>query len=172
MIRVAFEALRQWTMPPSFRIDIISPDAGEQAIAAILSTPPPLPPPSPEGIPEKTAVDLCNQCFEIESKVSQMRTHNGESDKLDCIEAAIKSIKTRLSKHGIEYRNITGQLYDVGRLDFVSLGEAETRPGLKDKIIARIECPVVLMNSTMIQPAKGIVARPPINNKEHIERKQ
>jgi len=119
MIRDAFETMRQWTQPRAFRIKAIPFDAGDSALAAILSKPTQN---TPEGIPEKTAVDLCNLCYTIESKVKHMRKDGGESEELKDIKDAHCNIKSRLKTHGIEYRDISGQMYDEGRLD-LSLSE-------------------------------------------------
>ena len=65
-----------------------------------------------------------------------------------------------LRRHGIECRDLTGQVYDAGRLDFEPIGEPEAVPGLDGTRIGRCERPAVFVNDKLIQTARGLVTKP------------
>lgn len=167
-MKISWLDLRQKTFPPEFRIDPVEEEdwsasfvvAVSEVMALAKKVKPLDPEPSPPALAEDFAVALCNQHFRLHRNAEQIAAETGESKELRSIQRALRSLSEVFERHGIEFRDLTGQAYDFLRLDFEQIGELEVVTGLDGAKIWRCECPVVLVNGRLIQKARGVVARP------------
>jgi hypothetical protein len=168
-----YSALRQKAFPPAFRIDSRNSDDWPPALARtlrellqVLNTRPAMPPvpePARDNGPALTpdfVVSLCNYYFRLNRNAAQMEREGLNSKELRSIKLALENIERLFKKQGIECRDLTGQAYDFGRLDFEQIGPASPVPGLDRLRIGRCERPAIMLGGQLIQKAKGLVDRP------------
>jgi len=106
------------------------------------------------------ALALCNNYFRLHRNAEQLALEGQNSKELRGIARALENMGELLRRHGIECRDLTGQVYDAGRLDFEPIGEPEAVPGLDGTRIGRCERPAVFVNDKLIQTARGLVTKP------------
>ena len=168
-----YNALRQKAFPPAFRIDSRNSDEWPTALARTLTelrqaldTPRAMPPvsePARDNGPTLApdfVVSLCNYYFRLNRNAFQMEREGLNSKELRSIKLALESIETLFQKQGIECRDLTGQEYDFGRLDFEQIGQPSPVRGLDRLRIGRCERPAIMLAGKLIQKAKGLVDRP------------
>jgi hypothetical protein len=150
--------LRQLTYPREFRIEISTME--------FLSL--------KEGPPKETTkllkrndllnvdfvISLCNDHYRLRRNVGQLENERTSSKELRSISRALKNVDALLEQYEIQCIDLTGQEYHAGRMDFNALGEPEEIKGLDTMKILQCERPAIYLAGKLIQPAKGIVARP------------
>jgi hypothetical protein len=168
-----YSALRQKAFPPAFRIDSRNSDDWPTALARTLTESLralntrretiPVGEPVQDNRPALTpdfVVALCNYYFRLSRNAAQMEKEGLDSKELRSIKLALANIEMLFKKQGIECRDLTGQEYDFGRLDFEQIGQASSVPGLDRLRIGRCERPAIMLGGKLIQKAKGLVDRP------------
>jgi len=171
---------RQWVYSPEFRIPACGPEDFSALLLALLceqeraagpATPPAAEtasdgrPAGPAPQDDALAIAICNGCFRIRRNASEMTAAaSGDgregSKELRSISRALKRMDDFLGERGIEYRDLTGQVYDPGRQDFESIGEPQEVSGLKVRTIIQIELPAILIRGKLVQRARGVVGKP------------
>jgi hypothetical protein len=115
---------------------------------------------SPPSVDTDFALALCNSHFRLRRNAEQLALEGKDSKELRSITRALKNIDQLFEKYGIESRDLSGQTYHDGRVDFEPIGEPELIPGLDTPKIGRCECPAVLVNGRLIQKARGLATKP------------
>ena len=110
---------------------------------------------------------LCNSLFRIEANVVQMQAEGSAAKEVRSITSGVNQFKEALTKAGVKMVNPTGQIYDVGRADFEPLGEAQIQEGLRKPLIKICERPAIFIGGRLIQKARGLVVRPPVQGLPH-----
>ena len=105
---------------------------------------------------------LCNSLFRIEANVAQMQAEGSAAKEVRSITSGVSQFKEALTKAGVKMVNPTGQIYDIGRADFEPLGEAQIQEGLRKPLIKICERPAIFIGGRLIQKARGLVVRPPV----------
>ncbi len=149
-----------------FRITAGTPDEVAQALvsvvaAALLPPPETTKPPPPSGPDPAFIVPLCNQYFRLRRNAERLAGEGKESREVRALNGALKKIAELFEDHQIECRDLTGQTYDDGRIDFEPITTAPERvPGLTEDKILRCESPAILIRGKLAQKARGVVAIP------------
>jgi hypothetical protein len=112
-------------------------------------------------MPDAVAISICNEHFSVSQFIEVVRKEAGDSEELRGIERAIERVRYDLGEEGVEYRDLRGQLYDVGRRDFEAIGSARPVPGLEREVIGLCIRPVVTRDGRILQTARGEVHGPP-----------
>lgn len=183
-MRLDWARLRQKTFPAEFRIDTGDGDDFATALAAAYTAAlmaarnqkadalgninrltadieeRPRPEGSTSGIDSDFALALCNYHFRLRRNAQQMAAEGKESKELRGINWALENIDELFEKYAIECRDLTGQRYDPGRVDFEPMSAPEAVPGLDHPMIGRCERPAVLVDGELIQKARGLVTKP------------
>ena len=170
VVRQRVPLVRQWMFPFEFRIELSRGADGvarllaeiskaladaEQRLAALAGK-------SAEDarLTDSTnAIELCNGLFRLRRSTSVMESQGIDCKELRNIHRALENVDSLLNKHGIEYQDLTGQIYDDGRTDFDPIA-TEEQAGADRKRISLCERPAVWSGKRLIQPARGIVAVP------------
>ncbi|CAK0781955.1 hypothetical protein CCP3SC15_90021 [Gammaproteobacteria bacterium] len=113
------------------------------------------------GITEEFAKGLCNEHFRLVSHLAQLERMTDPPRPVRRLRTAAEYLQQTFEQQGVEYRNLTGQDYHEGRLDFENIAPAEVDPSLTTPKIVVCEYPAVFLRGRLIQTARGIVARPP-----------
>jgi len=121
--------------------------------AQIASTP-------TELIPPQFACELCNEHFYLVTHLKKLDGAPAEIRFLRRLHNATENLQQVMANYGIEYRDLTGQDYHEGRLDFTNIAPAEIDTALTTAKIVICEYPAIFLHGKLIQPARGIVARP------------
>lgn len=155
--------LGQYRYPAEFRIESgAQPSPLAEIISRITArggddkpgTPP------AETLKPDFIVALCNYYFRLNRNIRKIEESGQEVRELSKMKRAIADIQYLLDEHQVELKDLTGEIYDVGRGDFETLGEPIEKPGMDQMRIHLCERPVVRMNGKLLQKAKGVVARP------------
>jgi hypothetical protein len=115
-----------------------------------------------DGFPEVTAAIACalaNAHFRLRSNLRELGVREDESNAVRGMKRALSSLDETFRQCGIECRDLTGEAYDPGRLDFEQLGTAVEVQGLERPIVGRCERPAVFLQGRLIQKAKGLAHR-------------
>jgi hypothetical protein len=170
-----YARLRQRTFRPEFQIDVPSDRPLSWALAEWIDT-------APYAAPESTAalrsantdrpapddgndskrdrtflLSLANEYFKLSRSMHKLAA---EDKGARSVSRAVDAIHRLLNEHGIEVRDLTGQVYDFGRRDFESLAPPEPVSGLSRMEIVLCERPAVMVDGELAQTAKGIVGKP------------
>ncbi len=120
-----------------------------------------------DAIPEAFARNLCNEHFRLASHLAQLDRMDRMDRMVDSprilrrLQNAALDLQRVFEQYAIEYRDLTGQDYHAGRLDFENIAPAEVDGSLTNPKIVVCEHPAVFLCGKLIQTARGIVARPP-----------
>jgi hypothetical protein len=169
--------LRQWTYPPELRIHPASQGSGWDELAALTAAlatrcrqlsgasadPPgntPSAPSRPAGVDKDLALGLANGLFRIKRNLDQLAAEGTDGKELRSIRRASERLRELLAAKAIECRDLTGEIYDPGRLDFEPLGPPQGVTGLNRHRIGRLERPAVALGGELIQTARGVVEKP------------
>lgn len=154
----------QWTYPPALRIarSTASPDVGallhmQSRIESLLRN-------TRGGDPPISTIDpafvteFANATFRLRRNVMELRRRGTSFKEVDRIEHVLESLDREFRNQGIECRDLEGQPYDDGRLDFEPIA-AQSDPSLAKGIrqIGRCEGPLIILAGRTIQKARGVV---------------
>jgi hypothetical protein len=150
--------LRQLTYPREFRIEIPT----MEVLSLLEYLPPPNKPPVTKNdmMNVDFVISLCNDHYRVQRNVEQIEKEGKSSKELRSISRALKNVGALLEKHNIQCLDLSGHEYHVGRTDFDPLGEPEEKQGIDTMKILQCERPAIYLDGKLIQPAKGIVAKP------------
>jgi len=154
--------IRQLMFGREIRIDFVSAERLEnfvlarenylsQRVKELASSPAP----KPDAI-----VGLCNDLFRLRRNAEQQAAEGINSKEVRSSARALEHANNMLKDMGIEYIDLTGEVYDDGRTDFDPIAEPEIAPGLDRMKILRCERPVILLNGKLIQKGRGLVVKP------------
>lgn len=131
--------------------------ADDNAIETLLTN---LPQAAPAAlIPVELARELCNEHFYLISHLKKLE-NTDNMRLLRRLRSVADNLQQIMARYGIEYRDLTGQDYHAGRVDFTNFAPAEINPALNTAQIILCEHPAVFLDGKLIQTARGIVARP------------
>jgi len=173
------DRLRQWTWPPELRIPAVgavsacdglaelAAELAERcrvlpdplATAPVQSGPAPLPASAAPVMPE-LALGLANHLFRLERNVEELAAKSEDSRPLRSVRDIAGRIRDLLSENAIECRDLEGEIFDIGRLDFDALGTPLEIAGLDRPRIGRCERPAIVLDGRLIQKARGVVEKP------------
>ena len=105
-------------------------------------------------------VSLCNEYFRADRNLAKLERQDQPPQQARRIRKSLNDIGWLFERYAIECKDLTGQPYDIGRLDFEQLAEPETAPGLKGPTITLCERPAVVLRGRLLQRAKGLVSKP------------
>lgn len=117
--------------------------------------------PTAAGVDPRFVTDLCNELFRLKRNVDQLQADGSETPEVRKIGRAIGRLEDLLAQAGVDSRDLAGERFDDGRVDFEPLSEAEVDPSLAHATITRCERPRVVLLGKLVQRARGLVARPP-----------
>lgn len=129
--------------------DAVSPSPASVAEAADMR----------EAMPSGFVVALSNEMFRLKRNADLM-ARAGDTKEIRSIRRTLEKLQDALREHGIECLDLSGQAYDVGRVDFEPFGAAERIADVDSPRIGTCERPAVLLHGRLIQKARGTVALP------------
>jgi hypothetical protein len=112
------------------------------------------------GLGTDLILTLANSLFRLERNLVDLEAGAPDSRELRSLRRAHERIEAALREHGVEWRDLCGEIYDVGRLDFERLGPSIAKVGLDRDRIGRCERPIVLLRGQLLQTARGVVETP------------
>ena len=158
--------LRQWTFPAPLRIhpasrgDVLHELALLAGALALRCREAGNSKAADGGLDADLALTLANSLYRLGRNLAGLEAKAPESRQLRSVLRAHQRIETCLKEHGVEWRDLSGEIYDVGRLDFERLGSAQPVAGLDRARIGRCERPVVMLRGELLQTARGVVKEP------------
>ena len=168
----AFYRFRQWKYPKEFRIVSNSKELWNELVISsiiqifselILLETDERQEKSPDLLKEINSeflITLCNGHFRIKRNIELLMGENLKRKEVRRIWRTLERLDNYFHEIGLQYIDLTNEPYDPGRSDFEPLGEPEEVNGITEKTILQCERPAIWFQGKLIQPAKGIVARP------------
>ena len=92
--------------------------------------------------------------------MTQLSGEKKEGQALRSLGRVLEDVDFLLTEHGIDSRDLQGEVYDDGREDFEPIGAPEKISGLTRREIALCESPRIMIHGKVVQKARGVVAIP------------